>query len=704
VEDARISRRTFLKIFGAGAAVLAFGLMGGDFLAKNRFSQTASAQSSGSWSRGPDTTTIAIHAALLHSGKIFYLAGSGFHRVHGITGPYEARILDINNGTEKRLTQSEDLFCVGLADLPNGNILLAGGTLRYDTDPANCSGRWHGLDAAYEVDVASQDVIKVPSMAHGRWYPTCITLPNGSVFVVNGYDEYGSPNYLVEIYDPASKSWTKSFDPNRSTRYCVGHGSEGTCAGAGSPCYGGPGNGAAPGVSIYARGHLMPNGSVVICGPLTNVWSWNPSTGRWLNMTNTSTYRHYGCSFLLPLSNTTSERGKVLLVGGSPSASSPATNTAEIIDFDAGSSSSPIVRGVASLQYARKFLLPVMLPDGKLVVFGGSSNLNSNPVYVPEMFDPVTERWSSLATASVPRVYHGVALLLPDGRVWTAGSTPTSDRWELRTEIFSPAYCFAERPTISGDPVVGRYGETISIPTPQAVNIKSVSLLKLQANTHHYDANVRLVWLQILARSSNSLTVAAPINANIAPPGFYMIHVLNDSGIPSIAKIVKIPGLTAGGGEETFYNVPHPGNSSASLLSGVNTRYGEEARLSSSVIVDKPLKKLTVYLRKAGSPSGTVRAVVRRSSDDAVVAAFSEMINSAALLTTFAEIVFTLPVSYVIQPGDKILIEYDGPGRVDIQIWNEDKIDGNVTRRTRYDGSGYVGGNTQDIVGTMSTG
>ena len=93
-------------------------------------------------------------------------------------------------------------------------------------------------------------------MAHGRWYPTLVTLPDGKVVIVNGFDEYGSTNRLVEIYDPASKTWTKKFDPNTSVTYCVGDGSESTCPGAGSPCYGGPGNGVAPNVGLYPRMHL----------------------------------------------------------------------------------------------------------------------------------------------------------------------------------------------------------------------------------------------------------------------------------------------------------------------------------------------------------------------------------------------------------------------------------------------------------------
>jgi hypothetical protein len=178
-----------------------------------------------------------------------------------------------------------------------------------------------------------------------------------------------------------------------------------------------------------------------------------------------------------------------------------------------------------------------------------------------------------------------------------------------------------------------------------------------------------------------------------------MIHVLNKSKIPSVAKIVRIPGSSSA---ETFYSVPSPSDSSASLRINATTRYGEEARLSSSLIVNKSLRKLTVYLRRAINPLGSVKAVIR-SSDDRIVASFNEVVDSSNLPTTFTPITFTLTNPYVIQSGDRILIEYSGPDRVDIQVWKTDQFDGSATRRTRYDINGYTGGNSEDIAGSMST-
>jgi hypothetical protein len=377
-----------------------------------------------------------------------------------------------------------------------------------------------------------------------------------SLWLVAGDDEYGGYNYLTEIYDPATKSISVSYNPSGNGTYCVGSGATSTCPGAGTPCYGGPNQGVGPFLALYPRMSLMPSGLVFASGSLQKTYLWDPSGGVWTFVNNTSqTYRDYGASILLPLQNTSNERGKVLIVGGTTSGSTAATNVVEIEDFNQGTSTAPLLRTVASLHFARKFLLPIILPDGKVVIFGGSSQGTTNPIYIPEMFDPENESqgWVTLLAAMVPRVYHGTALLLPDGSVWTASSTVNACTTELRTEIFKPSYFSATRPTISGTPTVGGYGQTITIPTPNPSSISRVSLVRLGATTHHYEANVRLVWLQITGTSSNSITVSAPLNGNLAPPGYYMIHVLDSSLVPSIARIIKIPG-TGGGGSALILN------------------------------------------------------------------------------------------------------------------------------------------------------
>ena len=128
--------------------------------------------------------------------------------------------------------------------------------------------------------------------------------------------------------------------------------------------------------------------------------------GRFTFLSRSSTYRDYGTSFLCPLQNTTSEKGKILLVGGSPSATEPATTTVEILDFNASTGQTPVIRTVSPLTYRRRYLLPVILPNGKLLILGGKQNTSgpagSGDVFIPEIFNPVTETWqSNIPAASV---------------------------------------------------------------------------------------------------------------------------------------------------------------------------------------------------------------------------------------------------------------------------------------------------------------
>ena len=243
---------------------------------------------------------------------------------------------------------------------------------------------------------------------------------------------------------------------------------------------------------------------------------------------------------LCPLQNVDTEKGKILVCGGSPQAPDPATNTAEIVVPSGTVGLSR--RSVQSMQYARKHVGPVILPTGQIVIFGGNLQSNLSPVLNPEMFDPVSETWTVWPAATVPRMYHQVSLLLHDGRVWTAGTTPSQATKEVRVEIFNPWYTSETRPTISGDLTGGAYGGTITIPTPNAADITKVSLVKVSATTHHYNSDQRLIWLQIQGTTSSSVTVKAPINNKLAPPGYYLVHVLNSAGVPSVGKFIKIPG------------------------------------------------------------------------------------------------------------------------------------------------------------------
>jgi hypothetical protein len=249
--------------------------------------------------------------------------------------------------------------------------------------------------------------------------------------------------------------------------------------------------------------------------------------------------RSYGSTALLPVRNTQYEKGSILIMGGSLTSDSTATNHCEIAFWnDTGLHT----RATSPMNYSRRYPTPVILPDGKVLVVGGTTlgNDKSNAVYAAEIFDPVTEQWTILPSATVPRMYHSVALLLPDGRVWTASTSYSTKKAELRTEIFSPSYVSGDRPSISGPPEVGQYGEKIKIPTTDGLDIKAVSLIRLSTITHNLNTDQRLVWLQITNKGKFNVVTAAPLNSSLAPPGYYLLHLIDYNGIPSEGAFVKV--------------------------------------------------------------------------------------------------------------------------------------------------------------------
>jgi hypothetical protein len=672
--DVQINRREFLKLMGSGAAGLALSMFGFSNLfssySKNNNSGIVSAQSSGSWDapiNQPSQTT-TIHAALISGGRVFWLGGSGNQELQA-DGPFYHGIWNPNGSFSSTNTLPDDMFCCGMSMLANGNVLLAGGTLEFDHQSLN--GKWHGGKAAYEVDWSSGSVGNRTEMAHGRWYPTQITLPDGKVFVCQGLDEYGVNSRLVEFYDPANSSWQIRLDPGGSGTWCVGQGEQQYYPEAGTICYG---PGTAPYVTLYPRMHLMPNGLIASVGAGVDDRVYDPNTYRWV-WTAKTIVRHYGTSVLCPLENTDTENGKILVCAGStPAATSPATTSAQIAT---PSGNGLTRRTVQSMNYARKHISPVILPTGQIVIFGGNQQGATLPVLTPEMFDPVSETWTAWPAATVPRIYHSVALLLHDGRVWTAGSTPNAFKKEIRIEIFNPWYISETRPTISGDPTGGAYGNTITIPTPNAANITKVSLVRVSSITHHYNTDQRLIWLQIVSKTSSSVTVRAPINNRLAPPGYYLVHVLNSAGVPSVGTFIKIPGPNDNtppppATYTSIYSVPAgTGSSLVNLYTGGPRRVGEWMHKNTtynSSLIGQSVKRVNVLMRRAGNATGTISVVVRRSSDDSIVHTFGT--RDAATLSTTADqtVTFESDSSYTLAANNRVLVEWGGTGTSTDQV------------------------------------
>jgi hypothetical protein len=182
-----------------------------------------------------------------------------------------------------------------------------------------------------------------------------------------------------------------------------------------------------------------------------------------------------------------------------------------------------------------------------MLAIGGASGSGdyTNPVEAAELYTPSTKQWTVLASQLGSRGYHSTALLLPNGTVISEGSD-SGTQYQNYLEVFSPPYLFkGAQPVISSAPAFIEYGLPFNVSTPNAATISSVALIRVDATTHANHMDQRMLNLAFVTKGG-SLQITAPANANAAPPGFYMLFIVNTSGVPSIAKILQVTSATAG--------------------------------------------------------------------------------------------------------------------------------------------------------------
>jgi PKD repeat protein len=282
----------------------------------------------------------------------------------------------------------------------------------------------------------------------------------------------------------------------------------------------------------YPRTFLAPDGRIYYAGEQQRTRFLNPAgTGSWVSSTSRKYgNRTYGAAVMY-------EDGKILYAGGGRT-----TNTAEIVDLNAAT---PTWQWTGSMAFARRNLNATVLPTGEVLVTGGSSALAFNDVAqairAAEIWNPATGVWRTVASNAVSRTYHSTTLLLPDGRVLHTGSGEGSGMPDERNaEIYSPPYLFlGPRPSIADAPSEIAYGSSFSVQTAEAAEIGKVSLIRLGSVTHAFDMNQRFQSLRFI-RGAGSLSISAPTSGNRAPPGHYMLFLVNTNGVPSEARVVKV--------------------------------------------------------------------------------------------------------------------------------------------------------------------
>ena len=474
----------------------------------------AQASTTGQWTALSTWPTRAIHTSLLPDGRVFFVSFYSESLQPHIWDP-------ASNTFTATAASSYALFCAGHTNLADGKIFIAGGHI------ADFTGYPH----AVIFDAAKNTFTMLPDMNTGRWYPTVTELPNGDVLVVSG-DINANTNVdtLPQVFQRSTNSWRNLTTATLS-------------------------------MPLYPNMLVAPNGKVFDAGPSRQSRYLNTSgTGAWSNVavTNFGGSRDYGPIMMYDV-------GKVLAVGGS----NPPTATSEIIDLNA---TTPAWKFTGSMHFPRRQHNAVILPDGKVFIVGGSSGSgfdnSSTPVLPTEMWNPATGAFTTMASIAVYRGYHSTAILLPDGRVLSAGGNVGGPN----AQLFSPPYLFAgARPSINSAPTSAGYGQTVFVGTPDVASISQVTLLKAASTTHTNDMSQRFMRLSF-TKTSTGLNVVMPANANIAPPGFYLLFILNGTGVPSVGSMVQMSStaVTTGTITGTVTNTAGAPVQGASVTSGGN--------------------------------------------------------------------------------------------------------------------------------------
>lgn len=444
----------------------------------------------GSWSSPIQTPAVAVNLILLPNNKIlFYQDGAS------------PTLWDYLNNKFTSIATTQDVFCSGHAALADGRILVVGG---YGE-----SGNSIGIATAEIFDSTTNTWTSVPNMSYKRWYPTATPLSDGRVLVTAGWQTTDHSNAgIPEIYDPSTNAWTKLTNANNP-------------------------------FETYPFIFQLSDGRVIHVGgseyaTVTDILNLNTQT--W-SVVDPTIYDGGSARMYLP--------DKIMKAGSAADSqmSGPSSNTTFVLDM---TQSSPVWLQTPSMAYSRSFLNLTSLPDGTVLVTGGETDKNggdiSKAVYAAELWSPQTQTWTTMSAMHTPREYHSTALLVPDGRVLISGmgadfgNVPN----ETSAEFFSPPYLFkGARPGVTQAPAKIVYGTNFFVGTPDAASIAKVVLIRTGAVTHAFDQNTRYVPLTFV-QTAGGLAVTPPANGYMAPPGYYMLFLVNNAGVPAVAPIVKV--------------------------------------------------------------------------------------------------------------------------------------------------------------------
>ncbi|MEZ4217377.1 MAG: DUF1929 domain-containing protein [Myxococcota bacterium] len=453
----------------------------------------------GQWGAVQSWPIIAIHSVVMPNGKVMIFDGDAEKEGGVDNRPY---LFDPETGTVSLaappdMLSTVSMFCGGFSGLEDGRVLISGGMNQLPGV---------GPPDTQIYDPANDTFTAGPFMNAGRWYPTLATLPNGDIAILGGGISGTGVNTLPQVFETATGTLRDLTT-------------------------------ALKGLELYPLIHLAPDGRIFHAGPefVTN-WLDPAGTGAWTfaALTVFPQRRLAGSSIVL-------EDGRVMNIGGGD----PPTGTTETFDWNAPS---PTWQSAAPMHYKRRHLDAVLLPDGTVLALGGTGSAGFNDVTdatrSPELYDPATDTWRILGAHSEVRLYHSSTVLLPDGRILAAGGGRphggSVDYYHFSAEIYEPPYLFqGPRPTITSAPDRVNYGTGFHVATPDAGQIAKVTMMRLGLATHSTNQGQRIVSLPFTA-TGGGLDLTAPSSNTVAPPGYWMLFLVDQNGSVSESAMVQL--------------------------------------------------------------------------------------------------------------------------------------------------------------------
>ena len=504
----------------------------------------------GRWTQAPfDLPLMAINAVVLATGKVllFSYPRRDFANVdygaatlwNPALGTGATAFTNVPPPIDPDTGRPANLFCAGQTLLSDGRVLVAGGNRAYEnaTNP-----NYAGLRRAYLFDPVTETWSEQPRMRQGRWYPTLLRMGDGRVAVASGLNERqdGGVNRDLEVFTPPAAGAAQG-------RFDLVGGPD-ALGSAGQP----------PSLSLYPQMFWLRSGRGLVAGPSpSDTWFLDApgvdSSLVWEDARNLSRQRTYGTA--VPLPGGPRGPSQVLLAGGF-GADRASTATTERFDertpADGWTPAEPLVT-------ARSNHNTKLLPDGSLVTIGGGVGADlwtaTDAQRAVELWNPATGHWHTGPSQQEFRAYHSTAVLLPDGRVLSAGDDvntspdpltgqPRNGNLVDTAEIYSPPYLFrGPRPSITAAPRHLAFGSTFTVRFrvhPGAEPVQRAVLVAPSAVTHSVDMNQRHVELTVVRQAARFVRLQAPPNANAAPSGPYMLFLLDAKGVPSVARFVSV--------------------------------------------------------------------------------------------------------------------------------------------------------------------